>query len=123
MALDVDNGRVVLRLRGDADTSAATAIDHVLREAVLHSHEARDVEVVLEDVTYLDGRVLGVLLGISSELRAQGRALALVAPSASAARLLGSLGLDRILDVRDREPSGSGAVVETILSPTGGGCG
>jgi hypothetical protein len=26
MALDVDNGRVVLRLSGDADTSVATAI-------------------------------------------------------------------------------------------------
>ncbi len=105
MALDVDDGRLALGLSGDADASVATAIDQVLRDAVLHAHEGRDVEVVLADVTYLDGRVVAVLLGIGAELHAQGRAFALVAPSASAARILGILGLDRILDIRDHDPA------------------
>ena len=106
MALDVDNGRVVLSLSGDADTSVATAIDQVMRDAMLHADDARDVEVVLTDVTYLDGRVVGVLLGIKEELRVRRRALRLVAPSAAAARLLGILGLDQILDIRDSESQG-----------------
>jgi anti-anti-sigma factor len=105
MALDVSNGRVLMRLSGDADASVATSIDQVLRDAVLHTREARDVDVVLADVTFLDGRVVGVLLGVRDELRAQGRAFALVAPSAPAARLLGILGLDRVVDIRDADPS------------------
>ena len=104
MSLDVEGGRLVVRLQGDVDASAATNIDQVLRGAVLHAREARDVEVVLADVTYLDGRVLGVLLGIAVALRAQGRSFQFVAPSPSAVRLLEILGLDRIVDVRDQDP-------------------
>jgi anti-anti-sigma factor len=110
MVLDVDRGRLVLRLSGEADASVATAIEQVLRDAVMHPHEGRDVEVVLADVTYLDGRVMGVLLGVGDELRSQGRAFGLVAPSPSAVRLLEILGLDRILDVRGSDselPMGS----------------
>ena len=103
MALDMDRGRWVLRLSGDADASVATAIDKALRGAVLHADDGRDLDVELADVTYLDGHVVGVLLGISAELRAQGRAFAMVAPSALAARLLGILGLDRLLDIRSDE--------------------
>src|SRR5438132_948427 len=63
------------------------------------SHET---DVAREAVAYLDARVVGVLLGIGEELRSAGRSLVLVAPSSAAARLLGTLGLDRILDIRDR---------------------
>ena len=90
-----------LRLSGDADASVAVAIESALRHAVLYKSEVRDVDVVLGDVTYLDARVVGVLLGIGYELRKQQRALRMVSPSQSAARLFGILGLDRVLDIRD----------------------
>jgi len=101
MTLDVEGDRVVLRLSGDADASVAVAIESALRHAVLYKSEVRDVDVVLGDVTYLDARVVGVLLGIGYELRKQQRALRMVSPSQSAARLFGILGLDRVLDIRD----------------------
>src|SRR5947208_5095937 len=55
MALDMDRGRWVLRLSGDADASVATAIDKALRDAVLHADDGRDLDVELADLTYLDG--------------------------------------------------------------------
>ena len=102
MALDVDDGRLILRLSGDADGAIATAIADLLHDAVLKDAEQRDVDIVLDAVTYLDTRVVGVLLGISHELRKEGRSLRLVEPSSSATRMLGLLGLDRVLDVRER---------------------
>src|SRR5439155_16747254 len=69
MALDDNGDTIVLRLSGDADTAVATAIDELLRGAVRHDTDGRDVDVVLEAVAYLDARLGGVLLGIGEEVR------------------------------------------------------
>src|SRR4051812_26917077 len=105
MMLDVEANRLVLRLSGDADATVADALDQFMREAIVRDVDRRDVEVVLGEVTYFDVRVVGVLLGIAHELRIEGRSMAFVAPSAAASRMLGLLGLDRILDIREQQVS------------------
>ena len=105
MMLDVEARRLVVRLSGDADATVADALDQFMRDAIVRDVDRRDVEVVLGEVTYFDVRVVGVLLGIAHELRIDGRSMAFVAPSPSASRMLGLLGLDRILDIRQKQVS------------------
>ena len=94
---------VVVRLFGDADGPRVAETERFLRRRVLRSVDRRGVEVDLSQVTFLDRRMLGVLLSLRGELLMKGRPVRFVTPSPPAARLLAAMGLDRVLDLT--EPS------------------
>jgi anti-anti-sigma factor len=96
---------VVVRIFGDADGSRVDQLERFLRRRVMRSVDRRGVEVDLAKVTFLDRRMLGVLLSLRAELLMKGRPVRFVTPSPAAARLLAAMGLDRVLDLTDGSPA------------------
>ena len=90
---------VVVRLSGEADGSRVDQVERFLRRRVLRSVDRRAVEVDLGHVTFIDRRMLGVLLSLRAELLMKGRPVRFVTPSPAAARLLAAMGIDQVLDL------------------------
>ena len=100
VAIESFDDRVSVTLSGHGDDVAAKILDAALHDVVRDGRQ-RNVELELGDLTELDPRVLGVILGTRANLDRQGRTLHVVAVSAEAAHLLEQMGVDRVLDLRD----------------------
>ena len=86
----------VVRITGDADVSAAEAIDTTIAKAA--ETTARVITVDLEQATMLDSRTIGVLVDWSARLREAGGSLPIVCADPRIRSLFSALGLDRSLE-------------------------
>jgi anti-anti-sigma factor len=98
----IENGRVVVELRGEADASARPVLCDALSRAI--AGNTGDVLVDLADVTFLDagsGRVLAIAKDL---LEQSGRALILRSPSTMAGRVLPFFGMSHLVEARTGKP-------------------
>jgi anti-anti-sigma factor len=90
---------IVVRLGGECGASRVTEVERMLHHRVVRSADDRGLEIDLGAVTFLDKGMLGVFLGIRDELMARGRVVRFSTPSPAVASLLGTMGVDRVLDL------------------------
>jgi anti-anti-sigma factor len=86
----------VVRISGDADVSAADAIDATIAKAAATG--AGLITVDLEQATMLDSRTIGILVDWSARLREAGGSLPILCPDSRIRGLFSALGLDRSLE-------------------------
>jgi anti-anti-sigma factor len=92
----------VVRIVGDADVSAAEAIDAAIAKAA--ASNATVITVDLERATMLDSRTIGVLVDWSARLREVGSSLPIARADPRIRRLFSALGLDQSLEFVDPGP-------------------
>ena len=83
---------------GDADASAAAALDEAVREAVrsvLAENLERLIIFDLSEANFLDSRTIGILLGWEDRLSVNAWRLPIVCSDPNLLRLFGVIGLDR----------------------------
>ena len=97
------SGDVVVAVHGEADLHFAPELRGRL-EAVIDDGAPR-VLVDLSDTVFIDSMVLGVLLGSTKRMRADGNQLELIVPSPDIRRILEITMLDRILVVHPSRES------------------
>jgi anti-anti-sigma factor len=91
----------VVAVQGEADLTAAAALDNCIAEAVrtvLAEGRERIVIIDLAEATFLDSRIVGVLIGRARELEESGWRLPIVGTDPHVMRLFRQMGLDRGLE-------------------------
>jgi anti-anti-sigma factor len=94
------DGVVAFVLSGQADFGSATELRSALIGA-LEQYRAQTVIVDLDQVTFADSSVLGVLISTSKAATAAGAALLLRNLPDQVNRMITTMGLDRVLDIED----------------------
>ena len=91
--LEVPGGRVVA-IAGDADVSAAGEVDAAIERASGDGH----VVVDLTEATLIDSRTIGVLMGWTRKLQADGAKLPIATDDPDLLRVFVTIGLEREFD-------------------------
>jgi anti-sigma B factor antagonist len=89
-------GRVVA-LSGDLDLAVAPPVKEALSSIAGDVPSGEVLTLDVEQVTFVDSTMLGVLVGVHRELATRGAALALLRPRAHFAKLLDITGLSEII--------------------------
>ncbi|WP_051299994.1 STAS domain-containing protein [Actinomadura rifamycini] len=128
-----ENGRAVVRLRGELDIATADTLRRGLRDA--RRDHGDDLVLDLSDLEFMDSGGLSVIVACYKAAAAAGGGVALAAPRPVIRRALEITGLHRRMPVHgtlrealaatpdgDGEPAGSGAAARGAAgSPDGGG--
>ena len=96
---DVDAPGHVIVISGDADFAAASELEGWMVEAVTSG--ARVVTIDLSEVTLVDSRTIGMLVGWTERLEAAHGALPIVCTNPNVLRMFSSIGLDQSLSIFD----------------------
>lgn len=88
----------VIRLRGEFDEEAAERFRAHVDDA-LERGGARDLVVVMRDVTFIDSSGLGALLGRYKRLRALGGGVRIVAPPRHVRTILELSGVPKLIPI------------------------
>lgn len=101
------DGTVVVHLAGELDLSTAEELGRRLMAVV---ESAADTPIVLDlsDVSFIDARSIGLIVGAWSAAKSRGRQLCVDGLHGIPARLFGLLGLERILAARTLATSQGG---------------
>jgi anti-anti-sigma factor len=94
-------GGHVVAVQGEADLTAAAALDNCIAEAVRTipaDGRERIIIIDLAEATFLDSRIVGVLVGRARELEGSGWRLPIVGADPHLMRLFRQMGLDRSLE-------------------------
>jgi anti-anti-sigma factor len=98
----VDGGRtIVVRLRGDQDSSTVPAVAAALASAVAGDNS--DLVVDLSEVQFINAAILRVLTAACDFFESQSRTFALRSPSRCAERILDICGLRDLCEPRARD--------------------
>lgn len=105
----------VIVVAGEADASAASALDDAIRNAVVETLGKEGGEVIIVDLTganFVDSRTIGVLVSWLEQLQGRGWRLPLVCSDANLLRLFSLIGLEQMFEFhesRDAAAAGAGA--------------
>lgn len=94
---------LLVAVEGEVDVSNAPELREALDEALVHAAglENRHVHIDISQVPYIDSTGIGVLVGTVHRAEEQGVTVSVERPQRNVARVLGLLGLDAELGVRD----------------------
>lgn len=94
---------MLVSVEGEVDVSNAPELREALDEALTHAAglEGHHVCIDIAQVPYIDSTGIGVLVGTVHRGEEQGVTVSVERPQRNVARVLGLLGLDAELDVRD----------------------
>lgn len=99
IAISQEADAVLVKVAGEVDVSNASelrgAIDAKLSETT------GELVVDLADVPYIDSTGIGVLVGAAHRAQGQGATLVVARPQRNVARVLGMLGVEKDLNIRE----------------------
>ena len=99
IAISQEADAVLVKVAGEVDVSNASelrdAIDAKLPETT------GELVVDLADVPYIDSTGIGVLVGAAHRAQKQGATLVVARPQRNVARVLGMLGVEKDLNIRE----------------------
>lgn len=99
IAISQEADTVLVKVAGEVDVSNASelrgAIDAKLPETT------GELVVDLADVPYIDSTGIGVLVGAAHRAQEQGATLVVARPQRNVARVLGMLGVEKDLNIRE----------------------
>jgi anti-sigma B factor antagonist len=90
-----DGPRVLVRIRGEVDLMAAPQLRTALLDAT--QRDAAQIDLDLDEVTFIDSTGISVILQAWQRLNEQGRRLVLIAASRPVTRVLETAGLAELL--------------------------
>lgn len=104
--------RARIEVGGEIDLATVNKLRNAVTKAI--NDGAHTVELVLDQVTYIDSAGLGTLIGAHRRLSALGGELVVQCSSERVLRLFRLTGLDQVLQIRDRadaapDPEGEAA--------------
>lgn len=97
----------VIRLAGEADLTVASQLRDAITAQVCGG--ARCVTIDLSALRFTDSAAVDVFVGAHRALRDTGGVLELLNPQPGVARVLGLLGVDRVVPVRFGRPAAEGS--------------
>jgi anti-sigma B factor antagonist len=98
---DADPAGHVVAVSGEADATAAPALDDAVQaavRAVLEAGAERTIIIDLTETTFIDSRTIGVLATWVEELGAKGWRVPIVCTDSNLLRLFGLIGLEQTFD-------------------------
>ena len=104
MNLQVESMAQGRRLRvvvsGEVDVSNAEDLRAQI-DAGLSDETVQEVEVDMDEVSYIDSTGIGVLVGSAHKAQDSGRVFQVLNPQANVLRILGLLGVDEVLGLKE----------------------
>lgn len=99
IAISQEADTVLVKVAGEVDVSNASE----LRDAINAKLPETTGELVVDlaDVPYIDSTGIGVLVGAAHRARGQGAMLVVARPQRNVARVLGMLGVEKDLNIRE----------------------
>lgn len=98
----VEEGRAVIAVIGEVDVSNAATLRDAI-DAVLADPATKSLRISLAAVPYIDSTGIGVLVGAAHKSEDAGIPLAVFDAQNNAARIMGMLGVNQVIDLQSSE--------------------
>ena len=95
IAISQEADAVLVKVAGEVDVSNASELRGAIDETT------GELVVDLADVPYIDSTGIGVLVGAAHRAQEQGATLVVARPQRNVARVLGMLGVEKDLNIRE----------------------